>query len=68
VDSREYHLNPEDWERTMLRHNALSAAGILTLHVSPEQLRGDPQGVLDLVERAQLARSGQGATAPPPLS
>ena len=28
VDSREWHLSPEDWERTMRRHDELSARGL----------------------------------------
>lgn len=67
VDSREYHLSPEGWERTMFRHNALSVAGVLTLHVSPARLRDDPQGVLELVERAHLARTASGDRIPPPV-
>jgi hypothetical protein len=62
VDSREYHLGPEGWERTMRRHNALAAADVLTLHLSPARLRSDPRGVVDLVERTHLARRARGRT------
>jgi hypothetical protein len=64
VDSREYHLGPESWERTMRRHNALAAADVLTLHLTPARLRADPRGVLDLVVTTHLARRGRGRTCP----
>jgi len=46
VDSREWHLLPGDWERTMRRHRRMTAAGIFVLHVSPSQLRTEPTQVL----------------------
>ena len=42
VDSRQWHLLPEDWERTMSRHRRMIAAGIFVIHLSPAQLRGHP--------------------------
>lgn len=39
VDSREWHLSPEDWEKTMARHRRMSAVGIVVVHLSPRQLR-----------------------------
>jgi hypothetical protein len=39
VDSRRWHLAPDDWERTMSRHSDLGQYGIVTLHVTPHQLR-----------------------------
>jgi hypothetical protein len=41
VDSREWHLSPADWEQTMARHQRMSAAGIIVVHVSPRQLRDE---------------------------
>ncbi|MDQ6650748.1 MAG: hypothetical protein M3Z02_11645 [Actinomycetota bacterium] len=38
VDSREWHLGPADWERTMLRHNRMQAAGLCVLHASPRRI------------------------------
>ena len=38
VVSREWHLSPADWEKTMARHAAMSAHGILVLHFSPRQI------------------------------
>jgi hypothetical protein len=39
VDSRRWHLAPDDWERTMSRHSDLGQYGIVTLHATPHQLR-----------------------------
>jgi hypothetical protein len=39
VDSRRWHLAPDDWERTKSRHSDLGQYGIVTLHVTPHQLR-----------------------------
>ena len=45
VDSREWHLSPEDWEETMRRHNEMERYGIRVLHFSPGQIRRDPRSV-----------------------
>ena len=42
VDSREWHLSPEDWERTLERHARMSAHGIIVLHFTPRQIRDEP--------------------------
>jgi hypothetical protein len=39
VDSREWHLSPEDWQRTLRRSARLSACGIIVLHVTPQRIR-----------------------------
>jgi hypothetical protein len=46
VDSREWHLAPDDWEATMRRDSRLTAAGIRVLHVSPRQLRTEPERIV----------------------
>ena len=46
VDSREWHLSPADWERTMRRHNRMQVAGLTVLHVPPSRLRREPMAVL----------------------
>jgi hypothetical protein len=38
VDSREWHLSPRDWERTLSRHARMSAHGIVVLHFPPRRL------------------------------
>lgn len=45
IDSREWHLSPADWERTMRRHARMSSHGILVLHFPPRQIRTDPATV-----------------------
>jgi hypothetical protein len=52
VDSREWHLSPEAWERTMARHAKMTAAGILVLHFTPRQIRADPGQVAALIKAA----------------
>lgn len=46
VDSREWHLSPELWKRTMARHAAMSAQGIIVLHFPPSRIRSDPSRVI----------------------
>jgi hypothetical protein len=55
VDSRQFHLLPEDWQQTMRRHSRMTAAGILVLHFSPYQLRTEPDRVLREIAAALLA-------------
>ena len=52
ADSREWHLSPADWERTMSRHNRMWAAGIIPLHFSPSQIRHEPAMVLHTIKDA----------------
>lgn len=62
VDSREYHLSPEDYERTTVRHNRMARHGINMLHFLPSSLKQDPSGVL-----ASLRGAIDLGTAQPPL-
>lgn len=52
VDSREYHLSPEDWERDRRRHSLMGAAGIIPLHFSPKQIRHERAEVIRLIKNA----------------
>ena len=52
VDSREWHLSPEEWEKTMRRHARLTAEGILVLHFSPKQIRAQPAEVIATLRAA----------------
>ncbi|MHC5261354.1 hypothetical protein ACYSUO_26015 [Streptomyces sp. UC4497] len=45
VDSREYHLDPASWRRTLSQRNRLAAAGLPVLSVTAEDLRGRAEGV-----------------------
>jgi len=52
VDSREWHLSPEAWERTMKRHDRMTAAGIRVLHFSPSQIKTEPGIVAAIIKDA----------------
>jgi hypothetical protein len=47
VDSRQWHLSPDDWERTQQRHTRMSKCGIIVQHFTPRRIRSDPATVLD---------------------
>ncbi|HUA41210.1 MAG TPA: hypothetical protein VMA32_06585 [Streptosporangiaceae bacterium] len=57
IDSREWHLGPDEWEHTMRRHDRLVAVGIRALHVSPHQVRTEPARILHDI--ADALRAGQ---------
>ncbi len=46
VDSRQYHLSPRDYGRTVMRHNRMAAHGINLLHFLPSTLKSDPSTVV----------------------
>jgi hypothetical protein len=52
VDSREWHLRPADWERTMARHDRMAAVGIILLHFPPRQIRREPAKVAQMIRDA----------------
>lgn len=52
VDSREWHLSPEDWEKTMSRRSRMSSYGIIVLHFTPHQIRTEPARVVSLIKAA----------------
>jgi hypothetical protein len=55
VDSRAWHLLPEDWERDLRRHARMSAYGIIVLHFPPNRIRRDPAGVAADIKAALIA-------------
>lgn len=58
VDSRQWHLRPDDWEKTMHRHRAMSRHGILVLHFTPRQIRSDPASVIaDITDALKAGRA-----------
>jgi hypothetical protein len=61
VDSRAWHLSPDDWDRTRRRHDLMAAAGIIVLHFSPRELRREPAKVAEMIKRAL----NRGLTRPP---
>jgi len=58
VDSKEWHLSPESWQQTLRRHDRMTAAGILVLHFTPRQIRGEPDQVLATIRAALVRRRG----------
>jgi hypothetical protein len=63
VDSREWHLSPADWQRTMRRHAQMSRHGIIVLHFTPREIRSDSAAVIAAITDAVKAGSSR-----PPLS
>jgi hypothetical protein len=62
VDSREYHLSPEDYARTTARHNRMAQQGINMLHFMPSTLKREP-AVVAINLRGAISRG----IARPPL-
>jgi hypothetical protein len=62
VNSREWHLSAEDWERTEARHARMGACGIILLPFTPRQIRTDPASVTARIKSALLNAQGR-----PPL-
>jgi hypothetical protein len=64
VDSKEWHLSPADWQRTLQRHRRMTAAGILVIHVTPAELRTDPLRVAkDIAAALRCGRPAHAITA-----
>jgi len=63
IDSREWHLSPEGWKRTMRRHMRMSALGIIVLHVPPSRIRHDRSALVS--EIAAALRHATGRPHPP---
>lgn len=59
VDSREWHLSPADWERTMSRRAKMSSYGIIVLHFSPHQIRTEPGKVVGLIRSTLQSATGR---------
>ena len=57
VDSRAYHLSPQDHERTLARDARMAAHGITVLHFTPRQIRTQPGTVVSAI-RSALAAAG----------
>jgi hypothetical protein len=63
VESREWHLSPEDWQRTMRRSRRMGARGILVVQVSPHQIRTEAERIVtDIRDALEAGR------ARPPLA
>jgi hypothetical protein len=58
VESREWHLSPEDWEYTLTRSARLTSYGIKVLHFTPGQIRSEPARVAADIRNALAAGQG----------
>jgi hypothetical protein len=58
VDSKQWHLSPQDWAHTMARHDRMTAAGILVLHFPPSQLKQEDWKVARQLKATLAAASG----------
>ena len=71
VDSRQYHLSPEDYERTTARHNHMASYGINLLHFLPSALKQQSATVIaDLrgaITRGNKRPRSPSLPFPPPL-
>jgi very-short-patch-repair endonuclease len=63
VDSNEYHLSPENHERTLDRDTRMRAYGINVLHFTPRQIRTRPAEVIAAI-RTALANANFHPTVP----
>ena len=61
VESREWHLSPADWERTLQRDAEMSKHGIIVLHFTPRQIRTQPRTVVATIREALSAADGRPA-------
>jgi very-short-patch-repair endonuclease len=59
IDSREWHISPRDWERTLERHSRMSAHGIVVLHYPPKRLKAEPRVVAAEIRSAIEAGRGR---------
>lgn len=55
----QWHLSPEDWRRTTLRHDRMTEAGIAVLHFQPSQIQHEAAEVITRI--AGALRNGRPA-------
>ncbi len=63
VDSREWHMSPEDHARTLERQRRMATYGIVVLPFTPRQIRREPQHVITQIRDALISAQGR-----PPLT
>jgi hypothetical protein len=63
VDSREWHLSPEDHAKTLARGRRMGVAQMIVLRFTPKQIRSEPAEVID-----EIRRTLEGARGRPPLN
>ena len=59
VDSRAYHLSPQDHERTLARDARMASHGITVLHFTPRQIRTQPGTVIAAIRSALVAANSR---------
>jgi hypothetical protein len=62
VDSREWHMSPEDHARTLERQRRMGKHGIVVLPFTPKQIRKQPAAVVAEIRDALASARGR-----PPL-
>lgn len=62
IDSRQYHFFGESYERTLLRHNKVTAHAISVLHIPPGSLKREPSAIL-----RDIRKSVENGNMRPPL-
>jgi very-short-patch-repair endonuclease len=60
IESRQWHLSPGDWERTLARDATMSARGIIVLHFPPRRLRAEARAVASEIRSALEAGRHRG--------
>lgn len=50
IDSREWHLSPADYDRTLDRRSAMMAAGVVVVHTQPSRITREGPAVLRELE------------------
>jgi hypothetical protein len=63
VDSREWHLSPEDHEKTLTRGRRMGRYQIIVMRFTPRQLRSEAATVVE-----EIRRTLEGARGRPPLN
>ena len=60
IDSRQWHLSPSDWERTLARGTRMSARGIIVLRFPPRRVRTEGRIVAAEIRSALEAGRARG--------
>jgi hypothetical protein len=60
IDSRQWHLSPSDWERTLARGTRMSAHGIIVLRFPPRRVRTEGRVVAAEIRSALEAGRARG--------
>jgi len=59
VDSRAWHLSPQEWENTLARQARMAAAGIIVLHFPPSRIYAERKEVVAEIRSALAAGRGR---------